>query len=170
MTIRFDPRPTADQFAALADIARMDTLAPRTACRLVAVDGLRPSEAADQVGIGRQTLRNALARLAEALLLAQRLAGGKVKRPQAPLAPEHFNDLAQLARLRGDLLRGEKAAAYHVLVQGLAPAEAARLADTSAITAAHAAQCTLVAWDLAASAIPPADASAGTSRRVQTHQ
>lgn len=66
---------TLKQFDALAALAGLRSPTTAAVARLVLVDGLAPSIAADSAGISRQQLSNTLARLREALVLARRVCG-----------------------------------------------------------------------------------------------
>lgn len=66
---------TPDQFSALAELLHLRAGPAQEAARLVLVDGLRPSEAADKTGISRQSVSGALTRLRRGAALANAAAG-----------------------------------------------------------------------------------------------
>jgi len=66
---------TPDQFDALVALTSIRAGAAMASARLVLVDGLPPSVAADSAGVSRQQLSNVLARLREVLELARRVCG-----------------------------------------------------------------------------------------------
>jgi len=70
------PGITPDQFDALADLLRLRQGPSRDAARLVLVDGLPPSAAADRVGIGRAGVSDVLRRCRRGFALAERATGG----------------------------------------------------------------------------------------------
>lgn len=64
---------TPDQFTALVALTNIRSESAEAAARLVLVDGLAPSVAADRTGISRQQVSNVLTRLREVLKLARRV-------------------------------------------------------------------------------------------------
>lgn len=64
---------THDQFDALAALAGLRSPTTAAVARLVLVEGMAPSVAADSAGISRQQLSNTLTRLREALVLARQV-------------------------------------------------------------------------------------------------
>lgn len=66
---------TAEQFAALAQLLRMQDGPSLTAARLVLVDGVRQVEAAALAGISTAGAHNAVARLRRGMELAKVAAG-----------------------------------------------------------------------------------------------
>lgn len=68
----------AEQFDALAELLALREGRPaREAARLVLVDGLAPSAAADLTGLSRPSVSNALARCRRGIELSHRVAGIK---------------------------------------------------------------------------------------------
>lgn len=63
---------TPDQFQALVALTSLRAPAAVAGARLVLVDGLPSSVAADSAGVSRQQLSNVLTRLREALDMARR--------------------------------------------------------------------------------------------------
>lgn len=69
---------THDQFEALAQLMRQRPDSQgRALARLVLVEGLTQTEAADRLGASRQAAGNAVRAARAALALAQQAAGGK---------------------------------------------------------------------------------------------
>ena len=66
---------TSEQFAALAQLMRSPPGPARDACKLVLVDGLRPSDAARQAGVPPASVSNAVKRVRNAMTLAKQAAG-----------------------------------------------------------------------------------------------
>lgn len=66
---------TPDQFSALAELLALRDGPAREAARLVLVDGMASSAAADQLGMSRAAVSNALTRCRRGLLLAERVTG-----------------------------------------------------------------------------------------------
>lgn len=66
---------TPEQFAALAQLLRLRGGPAQEAARLVLVDGLRPSEAAERTGSALQNVSSAVSRMRRGLELARIAAG-----------------------------------------------------------------------------------------------
>lgn len=66
---------TPDQFAALSELMEQREAPSRDAARLVLVEGISPSEAADRAGVSRQAVSNVLRRCRRVIGLAERVAG-----------------------------------------------------------------------------------------------
>lgn len=66
---------TGEQFDALAELLRLQNGVRREAARLVLVEGMRPADAARQVGTTPQTVNSALVSCRRGIALAQIVAG-----------------------------------------------------------------------------------------------
>lgn len=69
-------RLTAAQFKALAGLVGLRVPSTVAASRLVLVDGMAPSTAADNAGISRQQLSNVLGKLRAGLTMARQVCDG----------------------------------------------------------------------------------------------
>lgn len=72
---------TPEQFDALVALTSIRAGAALAGARLVLVDGLPPSVAADSAGVSRQQISNVLTRLREAWELARRVCADQGSRP-----------------------------------------------------------------------------------------
>lgn len=68
---------TPDQFSALAELLALRDGPAREAARLVLVDGMAPSAAAEQLGMSRSSVSNALGRCRRGIELSRRVAGAQ---------------------------------------------------------------------------------------------
>ncbi|WMD23941.1 hypothetical protein RAS12_30375 (plasmid) [Achromobacter seleniivolatilans] len=149
MTTEFSETLTTDQFAALADVARLDSPALRDAMRRIVLVGAQRLDVAVELGVGKATISNAISRLRGALSIAHAALPGRGGAAPMPLAENsQFDALCHIARLRPQ----EVVATRAMAVDGLSPEQAAHAADCSIATAKGAAGKLLAALDLAAAA------------------
>nr|WP_115597016.1 TrfB-related DNA-binding protein [Achromobacter sp. DH1f] len=153
MTLEFPPPLSLKQFAALADIARLDSASTRNAIRQIVVHGAARLSVAAELGVGKATISNAVGRLRSALSTAQAAipdlseAHGR--------ATSQVDALCQIARLRPQ----EELAARAVVLDGLTLAQAAARADCSCATARASVARLLMGIDLAHQAVGGAESS-----------
>lgn len=156
---RFTPSPhmtteipgplSDDQFAALADVARLDSPDVRDAVRRIVLSGAQRLEVAKELGVGKATVSNAIGRFHGAFVIARAAlpeGGVACHAPGADTA--QFEALCQIARLRPQ----EVIAARAMVVDGTGPEDAAGAANCSVATARGAAVRLLAGLDLAVAA------------------
>lgn len=149
MTTEFSETLTTDQFAALADVARLDSPTLRDAMRRIVLVGAQRQTVAMELGVGKATVSNAISRLREALSTAHTaLPTNEGAKPKPFAEPLQFEALCHIARLRPQ----EVVAARAMAVDGLQPEQAAHAADCSIATAKGAVGKLLGALYLAAAA------------------
>lgn len=149
MTTEIPGPLSADQFAALADVARLDSPTVRDAVRRVVLSDAQRLNVANELGVGKATVSNAIGRLHGALATAlAALPGGHLARNAPGADSEQFEALCQIARLRPR----EVVAAYAMAVDGAQPEDAALAADCSVATARGAGVRLVAALDLAVAA------------------
>lgn len=150
MTHEFPAQITADQYAALADIARLDSPDIREGVRRIVIEDERRKHVAADLRMGVAAVSNALGRLKSALATAQEAAGTMGGHSAADSVSEtQFAALSYIARLRPQ----EHRAAYEVIVERVAFASAAANAGCSVQTAKGAVARLLMALDLAYAAL-----------------
>ncbi len=144
------PGPLSDdQFAALADVARLDSPDVRNAVRRIVLSGAQRLEVAKELGVGKATVSNAIGRFHGAFVIARAAlpeGGVACRAPAADTA--QFEALCQIARLRPH----EVVAARAMAVDGTGPEDAARVANCSVATARGAALKLLAGLELAIAA------------------
>ncbi len=144
------PGPLSDdQFAALADVARLDSPDVRNAVRRIVLSGAQRLEVAKELGVGKATVSNAIGRFLGAFDIARAAlpeGGVACRAPAADTA--QFEALCQIARLRPQ----EVVAARALVVDGAWPEDAARAANCSVATARGAAVKLLAGLELAVAA------------------
>lgn len=144
------PGPLSDdQFAALADVARLDSADVRDAVRRIVLSGAQRLEVAKELGVGKATVSNAIGRFHGAFGIARAAlpeGGVACRAPGADI--EQFEALCQIARLRPQ----EVLAARAMAVDGAGPEDAARTANCSVATARGAALRLLAGLELAVAA------------------
>lgn len=149
MTTEIPGPLSTDQFAALADVARLDSLTVRDAVRRIVLLGARRLDVARELGVGKATVSNAIGRFHDALVTARAALPNDRKARSAPGAySAQFEALCQIARLRPQ----EVIAAQALALEGAGPEEAAAAANCSVATARGAAGRLLAALELALAA------------------
>lgn len=149
VTIEIPGPLSTDQFAALADIARLDSPTVRDAVRRIVLFGALRLNVAKELGVGKATVSNAIGRLNGALATARAaLPGGRTARCAPGAGSAQFEALCQIARLRPQ----EVIAAHALALNGAGPEEAAAAANCSVATARGAAGRLLAALELALAA------------------
>ncbi|ADP20104.1 hypothetical protein AXYL_06822 (plasmid) [Achromobacter xylosoxidans A8] len=149
MTTEIPGPLSTDQFAALADIARLDSPTVRDAVRRIVLFGALRLDVASELGVGKATVSNAIGRLNGALATARAaLPGGRTARCAPGADSAQFEALCHIARLRPQ----EVVAAQAIAVDGARPEDAATAANCSVATARGAAGRLLAALELAVAA------------------
>lgn len=147
MTVEFPTPPTVEQYAALADIARLDSSSTRDAIRQIVVHGAPRLKVAADLGVGKATISNAIGRLRAALSTAQAAVPPS---PEAQrVSPSQVDALCQIARLRPQ----EELAARAMVIDGLPLVQAATRADCACATARTSVARLLMGIDLAHQAV-----------------
>ena len=121
---------TPAAFSALSELLRLRAGPANLAAGLVLLDGMRPADAARTAGCIKQTLNYTLRSVERGIELVQSISLDL----QGKLTEESFQALGELLRLREGPAR---IAASLVLVDGMRPADAARLAGCSAQSASN---------------------------------
>ncbi|AXA80639.1 hypothetical protein CE206_29145 (plasmid) [Achromobacter xylosoxidans] len=146
MTHEFPAQITDDQYAALADIARLDSPEIREGVRRVVIEDERRKHVAADLKMGVAAVSNALGRLKSALATAQEAARPIGEHSAADRVSEaQFSALSYIARLRPQ----EHRAAYEVIVKRVEVGSAAASAGCSVQTVHGAVGRLLMALELA---------------------
>lgn len=153
MKPHFTPPLTPNQFDAMADIARLDQRGTRSAVRAVIIGDLEQVKAAEQDGLSRQSLSNAIRRLKRAHRTAKLAITGAGT--SGKLGSKQFEALSTIARLEQMGDRGPMIAAEYLCRRGSTVAQAAAAADISLQTARHSMNRLCDAFELAGAALDP---------------